>query len=141
FLPHNRHPAKLFLGDVGSIPIGFLMGYTLLSLAGAGHIAAALILPAYYIADSGLTIVLRALRKEKLTEAHSEHAYQKAVRAGRSHGEVVMDIVALNIVLVPLAAASTMNQVTALASLVTAYGLDFALIYNFRRPARVMDHG
>ena len=52
FAPANRPVARLFLGDVGSLPIGLLSGWLLLELAKAGHLAAALLLPLYYIADA-----------------------------------------------------------------------------------------
>ena len=48
----NRPVAKLFLGDVGSLPIGLLLGWLLLVLAASGGRAAAALLPLYYLADS-----------------------------------------------------------------------------------------
>src|SRR6516165_8462619 len=51
FAPFNRPVARLFLGDVGSLPIGLLLGWLLLQLAGSGHLGAALILPLYYVLD------------------------------------------------------------------------------------------
>ncbi|MDX1974607.1 MAG: glycosyltransferase family 4 protein [Rickettsiales bacterium] len=103
FIWWNWQPAKIFLGDVGSIPIGFLLGYLLLLTSLNGHIYAALILPAYYIADSSITLFQRISRGERIWVAHSEHYYQKAVRSGRSHGAVVRYITCLNIILVCLA--------------------------------------
>lgn len=127
----NWHPARIFMGDVGSIPLGFLMGYMLLMLAAKGEWAAALILPAYYLADATYTITRRALRGEKIWKAHSEHAFQKAVRSGWLHDEVVRWIVALNIVLVVLAAISTINFICALGAIAVAYALSFALMKKF----------
>ncbi len=49
FAPFNRPVARLFLGDVGSLPIGLLLGWMLLMLAGRGHLVAALLLPLYYL--------------------------------------------------------------------------------------------
>ena len=72
FLAYNWHPAKLFLGDVGSVPLGYLAGFALLTLAVKGYWAPALILPLYYLADSGFTIAARALRGEKIWQAHRE---------------------------------------------------------------------
>ena len=65
FLWWNRPPAKIFLGDVGSIPLGFLLGWLLLELAAAGAGIAALILPLYYLADATVTLIKRALRGSK----------------------------------------------------------------------------
>src|SRR3546814_11753862 len=61
----NWHPAKVFLGDVGSVPLGFLLGWLLLGLAAAGHWAPALILPLYYLADATITLACRALRRSE----------------------------------------------------------------------------
>ena len=52
FLWWNRPPARIFLGDVGSVPIGFILGWLLLELALAGYWASALILPSYYVCDA-----------------------------------------------------------------------------------------
>src|SRR5262245_48816937 len=50
FAPFNKPVARLFLGDVGSLPIGLLLAWLLIELAGSGHFIAALILPLYYLA-------------------------------------------------------------------------------------------
>lgn len=95
----NRHPAKIFLGDVGSIPIGFLMGYLLLMLAISGYGIAALILPGYYLADGSITLLKRLWKREKIWQAHSGHYYQKAVRKGWTHSVVVRYVAGVNILL------------------------------------------
>ena len=100
FLLWNRPPAKVFLGDVGSVPLGFLLGWLLLSLAAAGPWVVALILPAYYLADSTLTLLHRMARREKIWRAHREHFYQRAAMAWHSHGRVVAAMVTCNIVLI-----------------------------------------
>ena len=57
FAPFNRPVAQLFLGDVGSLPIGLLLSWLLAMLAGTGHPAAALLLPLYYLADATITLL------------------------------------------------------------------------------------
>ena len=57
FAPFNRPVARLFLGDVGSLPIGLLVGWCLLQQAGSGHMIAALLLPLYYLADATITLL------------------------------------------------------------------------------------
>jgi UDP-N-acetylmuramyl pentapeptide phosphotransferase/UDP-N-acetylglucosamine-1-phosphate transferase len=104
FLAWNWAPAKLFLGDVGSIPLGYLTGWLLLSMAGDGHWAPALILPLYYLVDATLTLLRRAARFEKVWRAHREHFYQRAVQSGLGHGAVVLRILAANLLLIGLAA-------------------------------------
>jgi UDP-N-acetylmuramyl pentapeptide phosphotransferase/UDP-N-acetylglucosamine-1-phosphate transferase len=102
FLRWNWHPAKIFLGDVGSIPLGFLLGWLLLGLAAAGYPAPAIILPAYFLADATITLGRRLLRGEKIWEAHREHFYQLAVQSGLRHDQVSGIIMVANIFLIAL---------------------------------------
>ena len=103
FLPWNWQPARIFLGDVGSVPLGYVLGWLLLAAAAAGNWAAALILPLYYLADATLTLLRRLLRGERVWRAHREHFYQRATQAGRSHATVVGLIAAADAVLIALA--------------------------------------
>lgn len=103
FLPWNWQPAKVFLGDVGSVPLGFLLGWLLLLVAAQGMWAVAIILPLYYWVDASLTLTKRALRREKIWQAHREHAYQRAVQGGVSHAGVCLRVLTCNLVLVVLA--------------------------------------
>lgn len=128
FLVHNWHPAKIFLGDIGSIPLGFIVGFGLLSIAVNGHLIAALILPLYYIADSSITITRRALRGEKIWQAHREHFYQKAALGAGSHSKVVLYIAAGNACLIAAAMLSLTCPISGLcASIVTVTILLFLL--------------
>jgi len=104
FLMLNWHPAKIFLGDVGSVPLGFLIGFLLLQLACAGHPVAALLIPLYYLADSGITILKRLARGEKIWKAHREHFYQRATVGQKTPVPVVLWIVLTNIGLIVSAA-------------------------------------
>jgi len=106
FLVWNWHPAKMFMGDVGSIPMGYALGWLLIGLAAAGHLFPALILPLYFVADASFTITKRALRREKIWEAHREHLYQVAVQGGRSHARVTSLVIVINIVLIAAAASA-----------------------------------
>jgi UDP-N-acetylmuramyl pentapeptide phosphotransferase/UDP-N-acetylglucosamine-1-phosphate transferase len=106
FLWWNRPPARIFLGDVGSVPIGFMLGWLLLQAAAAGLWAPALILPLYYLADASLTLARRALRGEKVWRAHREHFYQIAVRGGRGHGVVSGAVAVANVALIALSAVA-----------------------------------
>jgi UDP-N-acetylmuramyl pentapeptide phosphotransferase/UDP-N-acetylglucosamine-1-phosphate transferase len=113
FAPFNRPVARLFLGDVGSLPVGLLLGWLLILLA-ENHFAAALLLPLYYIADATITLLRRLLRGEQVTQPHRSHFYQQAVDAGRPVRQVVASILALNIVLALLAAATIAHATIAL---------------------------
>jgi len=106
FLMWNWHPAKLFMGDVGSVPLGFALGWLLLSLATAGFWPAALLIPAYFLADATVTLLRRLIGRKKVWQAHREHFYQKATQRGRTHAQVVRLVLALNAALVALATAS-----------------------------------
>ena len=122
FAPANRHVARLFLGDVGSLPIGGLLGWLLIVLAGAGHLAAALILPLYYIADSGITLWRRWRRGERVWQAHRSHYYQRALDNGFAVPEVTAEVLRLNLALAGLALLSVVASdfAVSLAALVIA---------------------
>ena len=106
FAPFNRPVARLFLGDVGSLPIGLLIGWCLLELAGRQHIAAALLLPLYYLADATITLFRRIARGERFWDAHRSHFYQRATDNGFSVGQVVSNVFLLNLLLAALALTS-----------------------------------
>jgi UDP-N-acetylmuramyl pentapeptide phosphotransferase/UDP-N-acetylglucosamine-1-phosphate transferase len=101
FAPANMHPARLFLGDSGSLAIGFLTGVTVLWLA-ARHGAAALLPFLYFLVDSSSVIVLRLLRGENVLKAHSFHAYQVARRSGETVPAIVTRVALLGILCVAL---------------------------------------
>ncbi|MBT3558471.1 MAG: glycosyltransferase family 4 protein [Rhodospirillales bacterium] len=99
FLIWNWHPARIFLGDTGSAPLGFLLGWLLIRLASLGEWEAALILPAYYLADATITLFKRLLLREQIWLAHREHFYQKAVQSGLSHASVTLQVYFVGVVL------------------------------------------
>ena len=78
FAPFNRPVAKIFLGDVGSLPIGLLLGWCLLEIPYRHHLAAAFLLPLYYLADATVTLLRRLARGEAVWTAHRSHFYQRA---------------------------------------------------------------
>jgi UDP-N-acetylmuramyl pentapeptide phosphotransferase/UDP-N-acetylglucosamine-1-phosphate transferase len=133
FAPFNRPVAKIFLGDVGSLPIGLLLGWCLLQLAWHQHLAAALLLPLYYLSDTTVTLLRRIARGEPFWAAHRLHFYQRARDNGFSVLRVVIEVFALNLVLAALAIASTTTQSSATsAALVVAGGAAVAfLMYRF----------
>ncbi len=106
FAPFNRPVARLFLGDVGSLPIGLLAGFCLWQIAGAGALAAALILPLYYLADATITLLVRLRRGERIFEAHRTHFYQRATDHGFSVKAVTAHVFVLNLILSGLAGLS-----------------------------------
>jgi UDP-N-acetylmuramyl pentapeptide phosphotransferase/UDP-N-acetylglucosamine-1-phosphate transferase len=114
FSPFNRPVARIFLGDVGSLPIGLLLGWCLLQLAFHQQFAAALLLPLYYLADATVTLCRRLIRREPFWAAHRSHFYQRATDNGFTVWRVVSEVFALNMLLALLAIASTRLPSTAM---------------------------
>ncbi len=133
FLMWNWHPAKLFMGDVGSVPLGFTLGWLLLVLAASGLWVAALLIPAYFLADATFTLLRRLAEGKKVWQAHREHFYQKATQRGRNHAQVVRLVLALNAALLLLAVASLALGWTVLPAGAAAVVLLLALL---ARPVR-----
>jgi len=111
FLWWNWPPARIFIGDVGSAPLGFLLGWLLLGLAVSGAWAAALILPLAYLTDATWTLLRRLTRGEKVWQAHAQHFYQRALTLGMSHGDVTRLFLITNLGLIALALASNATGV------------------------------
>lgn len=122
FAPFNRPVAKIFLGDVGSLPIGLLVGWCLLQLAWHQQLTAALLLPLYYLSDATVTLFRRIARREPFWAAHRSHFYQRATDNGFSVPRVVGEVFALNILLAALAIGSTLTSSTPIAILLFAIG-------------------
>ena len=138
FAPFNRPVARLFLGDVGSLPIGLLLAWLLMLLALDGHVAAALLLPLYYLADSTVTLLRRLVHGEKIYQAHRSHFYQRALDRGLSVPGVIRRVFAVNLGLLALAAGTAWTprlalQIGALAAGVILVGVLLAVLARGRR--------
>lgn len=135
FAPFNRPVAKVFLGDVGSLPIGLLLGWCLLELTYRGHLTAALLLPLYYLADATVTMLRRLFAGETIWTAHRSHFYQRAIDNGMTVTSVVRTVFALNIGLVGLAITSIATpSITAKLSLLVAGSVAVAwVMFRFAR--------
>ena len=97
FLVHNWSPAKIFLGDVGSGTLGFLLAGLPLLAPPANRPAAVVatgIGLALFLLDPLVTLVARARRRARLTQAHREHVYQRLLAPDASHGRVALVLVA-----------------------------------------------
>ena len=106
FLVQNWPPARIFLGDVGSVPLGFLLGWLLLELAARGYHTAAVILPAYYLIDSSVTLLIRIRLGQYPWRAHRNHFYQRAAQGGLGHAGMIYYMIGVNIFLLICAVAS-----------------------------------
>ena len=135
FAPFNRPVARLFLGDVGSLPVGLVVGWLLALLAGNGHLAAALLLPLYYLSDATITIFRRLGNGESIMQAHRQHFYQRAIDNGYTVGQVVGLVLSINIALIMLAVLTMVTSSFALHSmaLLLGGGLVGILLFNFNR--------
>lgn len=138
FAPFNRPVARLFLGDVGSLPIGLLIAWLLILVAGRGHITAAILLPLYYIADTTITLLRRLRNGEPITQAHRSHFYQRAMESGFSVNQIVSHVFIVNIVLVVLAILSVLNasRTFNVAAITGGSALVGALLWKFNRAYR-----
>jgi UDP-N-acetylmuramyl pentapeptide phosphotransferase/UDP-N-acetylglucosamine-1-phosphate transferase len=138
FAPFNRPVAGLFLGDVGSLPVGLLLGWLLILLAGGGHLIAALLLPLYYLADATITLMHRLIKREQILQAHRSHFYQLAIDGGFSVYQVTGRVFGLNVILTGLAILTTLNASPILHMMLLAVGsvLVGLLLLNFKRGHR-----
>jgi UDP-N-acetylmuramyl pentapeptide phosphotransferase/UDP-N-acetylglucosamine-1-phosphate transferase len=135
FAPFNRPVARLFLGDVGALPIGLVTAWLLWHLATAEGLAAALLLPLTYLADASLTLAARAARRERIWEAHRGHFYQRATVNGLGVPGVVGRVFAVNLALAALAAATLFwpSWPVTLAALAIGFALVAGLLRRFAR--------
>jgi len=134
FAPFNRPVARVFLGDVGSLPVGLLLAWMLVLLAGGGHLAAAALLPLYYLADATVTLLRRLANGEAVTQAHRSHFYQRATDKFTVM-QVVGQVFALNLVLAALALATLLapSLLVHAAALLIGGVLVAALLYRFAK--------
>ena len=100
FIWWNWSPSKLFLGDVGSIPLGFIIGWLLLQVLATPLWAISIIIPLYYLADATITLIKRCLNKENFWLPHRKHFYQIATKRGLSHAHISTTILILNMCLI-----------------------------------------
>lgn len=110
FLLLNWPPAKIFMGDVGSTWLAFMIFALALLSVQAGWLSYAtwLVLAAVFVTDATVTLLTRLLRGERWYEAHRNHAYQKFARRWGGHRPVSLRAVAVNMLwLAPLAGACT----------------------------------
>lgn len=137
FAPFNKPVARLFLGDVGSLPIGLLLAWLLIMLA-QDHLAAAILLPLYYLADATITLLRRLVRGERIMEAHRSHFYQRALDGGMSVMHIVGRVFWLNIALALFAAATVLTTSFVLHIAAVAMGclLVVSVLFRFERGRR-----
>jgi UDP-N-acetylmuramyl pentapeptide phosphotransferase/UDP-N-acetylglucosamine-1-phosphate transferase len=102
FLPWNLGRASVFMGDVGSLALGFGFGALLLHGFGSGafSVPVGLLVMALFLVDATLTLLSRVIRGERWYNAHRQHLYQRMIVRGWSHGRVALFYQAINLALV-----------------------------------------
>tara|TARA_Y100000991_G_C21898172_1_gene316818 strand:- start:312 stop:860 length:549 start_codon:yes stop_codon:yes gene_type:complete len=125
FYKLNKPPAKIFLGDTGSIPIGFIVGLILIkSFISHNLLIPLIILTMYHLLDSTITIFFRLSRGENIFQAHSSHFYQRPLQSGFSHSFVLKWIQILNIFLLIISLfAISYPEESLLIALISCAGL------------------
>jgi UDP-N-acetylmuramyl pentapeptide phosphotransferase/UDP-N-acetylglucosamine-1-phosphate transferase len=122
FATLNRPPARLFLGDSGSLPLGLLGASAALVTAGQYGIIVAGLPFLYYCADATLTLARRGFAGEKVWEAHKQHFYQRGLQRGLSAPRIIARVVACNVAL--CVAALVVRDASAAAHLAAlAFGI------------------
>lgn len=113
FLPWNLPRARGFMGDAGSVPLGFLLGALCLAGALTGALpwpVAPLALAAFHV-DAGLTLLRRLWRRQRWYTPHREHVYQRLIAHGWPHTKVAVLYLAINVVIVaPAALLGTLHN-------------------------------
>lgn len=130
FLIWNFPPAKVFLGDAGSIPFGGLAGALgLLGWArGVWPAWFPVVVFSPFIVDASVTLTRRAWRGERIWQAHREHCYQRLVRLGWSHKRTAMAEYALMLGCAMIALAGLRLEAPASAGLLFLIVLAYALL-------------
>ena len=113
FAVFNKHPAQVFLGDAGSLPIGLLLTFMLIVVAGI-DLAAAFLLSLYTVSDTTLTLFRRMAAKQPIFSAHRTHFYQRAVAQGFSVPQVTARVFLLELALAVLAVGAALARSTAI---------------------------
>ena len=110
FLLWNWQPAKVFLGDAGSIPLGFINAVLILLLCKNDLWYVAIIINNYFVFDASITLLRRIKMGKKPWKAHKDHFYQKAIQNGYSHSKVCKIIAMHGILLICLSSFTVVKS-------------------------------
>ena len=134
FLVFNFHPARIFMGDAGSVPLGFLAA----ALGVIGWLQQDWtwwfppVVFSPFIVDASVTLARRLLQREKVWQAHRDHYYQRLVRLGWGHGKTALAeyavMLACGAVALVALALPAERQAALLAAVAASYLMMIALI-------------
>ena len=130
FLPFNWHPAKIFIGDVGAVTLGYIIGLLLIIMAFNGYAYISFILPAYYLVDSTFTLFRRLMRKQSIFIRHSDFFFRLAINYGGLNQTTVNYFVIVNNMIIILAAYIS-TQGFVISGLLLAYLSSCFVVYLF----------
>jgi UDP-N-acetylmuramyl pentapeptide phosphotransferase/UDP-N-acetylglucosamine-1-phosphate transferase len=141
FLPHNFPRARVFMGDVGSATLGYLLATDLiLACRDSGWFV---LLPLFmlhvnFVLDTGITMLRRWWRGEQIWKAHREHFYQRLVRTGKSHtfttGSVLLIQCLILVILLNYPSFERHDRIIVLSGITGLWLVLFCLIeWYFRR--------
>jgi len=114
FLLWNWHPAKIFMGDVGSITIGAFLA-TLLLIGVVRYqfpVISFVLLLGVFIADASVTVLIRLVNKEPFWRPHRSHYYQRLAGLGFAHNIIVIALIALMLLCSVIASISIVERDT-----------------------------
>ena len=146
FLRWNWPPARIFMGDVGSGYLGYVIAVLALAATRENPVAlwAWLILGGVFFVDATVTLLRRLLRGERVYEAHRSHAYQWLARRWGSHAKVTCAVMIVNVLwLLPCAVFATRRPSLAAATVIVAFTplVLVAIATSGRREANDRTHG
>jgi UDP-N-acetylmuramyl pentapeptide phosphotransferase/UDP-N-acetylglucosamine-1-phosphate transferase len=143
FFPHNALRARLFMGDIGSASLGFLLAALTLWVAQYADwylLPPLVLLHSNFVLDTGITLWRRISRGDPWREAHREHFYQRLIRSGLGHSTVTLiemglQLVVLGLLLIYLQLA-TRGKLAIVAIVISIWLIFFAWAdRRFRRPS------
>ena len=139
FLIWNWHPAKVFLGDAGSISLGFINFILILILCINNLWFVAIILNSYYLIDSTYTLLKRIKMKKISCEAHKEHFYQLPIQKGVKHSKVSQLILLHGMLMILISVFSIIKPglISIILSLMIAGLSTLYLLYYFKNKLRI----
>ena len=139
FLVHNFHPARIFLGDAGSVPLGFLAA----TMGVSGWLQRdwtwwfPLLVFSPFIVDASVTLMRRLLSRARIWEAHRDHYYQRLVQLGLGHrGTALAEYVLMAVCGIVALWAMTLNSTLQYVTLTAAAAMYVALIIVIERAWR-----
>lgn len=131
FLPFNWQKASIFMGDVGSTFIGFVIAVLFLWHAHTlRETLLWLLLTAPFWFDATYTLLRRLLNGENITEAHRKHLFQRAVIGGLSHRSVTLLLLAVDLLIIAAVVLFGNNLMPTFAVVLL---LLFAIAYSIER--------